>query len=91
MNAHTPPFDSLATRHSDMVLDDPRLSLSAKGLFVSIAYLGNKCKLSNLSKHCSDDLNEIKLCLKELVSSGYVKLDADFVSIRSAASFGVSI
>lgn len=89
MNAHTPPFESLATRHSDMVLDDSKLSLSAKGLFVTIAYLGNRCKLANLSKHCSDDSDKINLCLEELISSGYVKMDADEVSIRPAASFGL--
>lgn len=89
MNAHTPPFDNLATRHSDMVLDDAKLSLSAKGLFVSIAYLGNRCKLANLTRHCSDDFNEIEFCLEELINSGYVELNSDEVSIKPAASFGV--
>ena len=90
MNANIPPLVSLATRHSDMVLDDSRLSLSAKGLFVTIAYLGNKCKLSNLSKHCSNDYQEITSSLKELINSGFVKLEADEVSIKPAATFGVN-
>jgi len=90
MNANIPPQNSLATRHSDMVLDDSRLSLSAKGLFVTISYLGNKCKLSNLNKHCNDDYQEISKSLKELIDLGYVKLEVDEVSIKPAATFGVN-
>jgi len=90
MNANIPPLDSLATRHSDMVLDDSRLSLSAKGLFVTVAYLGNKCKLSNLTKYCNNDFQEITSGLKELVNSGYLKLEADEVSVKPAATFGVN-
>jgi len=87
---NTSPQDNrLATRHSDMVLDDSRISLAAKGLFVSISYLGNRCKLSSLNNYSSDQQNVILNSLDELLNAGYVKLEENFVSIKPASTFGV--
>jgi len=36
------------TRLSDIVLEDKNLSMTAKGVFVSIGFLGNGCKLEQL-------------------------------------------
>ncbi len=85
----SPQDNTLATRHSDMVLDDPLISLAAKGLFVSISYLGNKCKLSSLNKYSSDRQSVILSSLDELLNAGYVKFEDGFVSIKPASTFGV--
>ena len=62
-----------ATRFSDIVLDDPSLSLAAKGTFLAIGYLGNGCTVAKLAERTSDTLQAIEYILSELIEAGYVR------------------
>lgn len=64
-----------ATRFSDIILDDPNLSLAAKGAFLSIGYLGNGCTVAKLAERTSDSLQAIEYILGELIDAGYVRLE----------------
>ena len=78
------------TRFSDIVLDDPALSMSAKGVFVSIGFLGNGCTLENLSEHSHDSLEALRGSVQELVQAGYLNLEEEGkLFIRAAPSFGI--
>jgi hypothetical protein len=77
------------TRFSDIVLDDPRLSMAAKGLFVTLGFLGNACTLEQLEAHCSDTKAHLQSSLNELRQVGYVSLEGDVISVKAAASFGI--
>jgi hypothetical protein len=63
------------TRFSDIVLDDPNLSLAAKGAFLAIGYIGNGCNVSKLTERTSDNLQAIEYILSELIEAGYIRLE----------------
>lgn len=78
------------TRFSDIVLDDPALSMAAKGVFVTIAFLGNGSSLDDLAKHTLDDPPRLQGFLNELVQGGYLSIEeGNRLYIKSAPSFGV--
>lgn len=78
------------TRFSDIVLDDPALSMAAKGVFVSIGFLGNGCSLEDLAKHALDELERIGAAVDELVRAGYVSVEeGERLHIKTAPSFGI--
>ena len=78
------------TRFSDIVLDDPALSMSAKGVFVSVGFLGNGCTVENLLEHSHDSLEAVQRSVQELVQAGYLNLEEeDRLFIRAAPSFGI--
>lgn len=78
------------TRFSDIVLDDANLSMAAKGVFVSIGYIGNGCTLNVLEKHCSETLEFLKAAAAELIDAGYITTENEGeLHIKAAPSFGI--
>jgi hypothetical protein len=77
------------TRFSDIVLDDPALSMAAKGVFVSVGFLGNGCSLEDLAKHTLDGLERVEAAVNELVQAGYVSIEDERLHIRAAPKFGI--
>ncbi|CAN5855029.1 hypothetical protein BH24DEI2_BH24DEI2_09180 [soil metagenome] len=78
------------TRFSDIVLDDANLSMSAKGVFVTIGFLGNGCTFEGLARHASEDVEAVKAAAQELISAGYVTTEEDDkLFIKTAPSFGI--
>jgi hypothetical protein len=78
------------TRFSDIVLDDVNLSMAAKGVFVTVGFLGNGCELANLQAHTRDTLENLQSALDELERYGYIGLNEGAVFIRPAPEFGLS-
>jgi hypothetical protein len=79
------------TRFSDIVLDDARLSMAAKGLFVTLGYVGGQSSLETLSNCSSDGLERLQVLLDELQQAGYISVsESGLVSVRSAGSFGMA-
>jgi hypothetical protein len=78
------------TRFSDIVLDDVRLSMAAKGLFLTLSFLGNSATLEQLKTHCSDSELELRAALEELRQVQYITVEAEHISIKAAASFGIA-
>lgn len=77
------------TRFSDIVLDNIELSASAKGVFVTIGFLGNGCSMVSILEQSSDDAAQIQRALDELVNAGYISLEDGNVHIKSASTFGI--
>jgi hypothetical protein len=77
------------TRFSDIVLDDVNISMSAKGLFLTLGFLGNSCTLEQLKAHCSDSEADLGRILEELRQVEYISLEGDYISVKDPASFGV--
>jgi hypothetical protein len=71
------------TRFSDIVLDDPSLSLAAKGAFLAIGYMGSGCSVSKLAERTSDNLQVIEYILSELIEAGYIRLEESNLYIVS--------
>ena len=83
---------STNTRFSDIVLEDAKLSMSAKGLFVSIGFLGNGCKLDKLLSRTTDSTAALLKSLTELERAGYIEIDArKTIHVKSPAAFGTRI
>jgi hypothetical protein len=78
------------TRFSDIVLDDSRLSMAAKGVFLTLGFMGNSCTLSQLMQRCSDSKEKLEDCIKELRQAEYITLEGDTVAIKAASSFGIA-
>ena len=77
------------TRLSDIVLEDKNLSLTAKGVFVSIGFLGNGCTLEQLVASSTSDSVAVTQALAELQSAGYVSHDEGTgLVIKTPSSFG---
>jgi hypothetical protein len=79
------------TRFSDIVLDDPNLSLAAKGAFLAIGYMGNGCSVSKLTERTSDSLSAIEYILGELIEAGYIKLEDSNLFIVSPTDLALHI
>lgn len=80
---------STNTRFSDIVLEDAKLSMSAKGVFVSIGFLGNGCKLEKLLNRTTDSTAAVLKALEELLKAGYIEMDANkTIHVKSPAVFG---
>ena len=78
------------TRFSDIVLDDANLSMSAKGVFVTIGFLGNGCTFEGLARHASESEEVVKAAAQELIDAGYVVVEEDDkLYIKTAPSFGI--
>jgi hypothetical protein len=78
------------TRFSDIVLDDPALSMAAKGVFVTVGFLGNGCRVDELARHALDALEQVQGAIDELVQAGYLELDDERrLHIRAAPKFGI--
>jgi hypothetical protein len=77
------------TRFSDIVLDDARLSMAAKGLFLTLGFLGNSATFSQLERHCKDSKEALVGSLEELRQVEYVSLENDVISVKDASSFGL--
>ena len=75
-------------RVGDIVLDDPAISLAAKGVFVTVGLLGGSCDLAQLASHCADD-GALRAAVEELAEHSYVSLQGDQVQLRDLASLGL--
>jgi hypothetical protein len=78
------------TRFSDIVLDDARLSMAAKGLFLTLSFLGNSATMEQLKVHCSDAEGGLWTALEELRQVQYIIIEAEQISVKAAASFGIA-
>ncbi len=91
--ARTPPESTADARprmrSSDIVIDDERLSLAAKGVFVTVTLLGNGCRIEEIARHCRDDADLLTEALKELTRFRYVRVDRDAIRLEEAPYFGV--
>jgi hypothetical protein len=76
-------------RASDIVIDDERLSLSAKGVFVTVTLLGNGCRVQDIARHCRDVPSNVEAALQELLRLRYVRMDDDAVRLEEAPRFGM--
>ena len=75
-------------RSSDIVIDDDRISLAAKGVFVTIGFLGGGCRLADVARHCSDE-SDLESVLNELMTRGYVSVTDGVIMVRDPAVFGL--
>lgn len=76
-------------RSSDIVIDDERLSLSAKGAFVAVTLLGDGCRIEELARHCRDQAGRVEAAVQELVRLRYVRLDGSTVHFEDPLRFGI--
>jgi hypothetical protein len=76
-------------RSSDIVIDDERLSLAAKGVFVTVTLLGNGCRVQDIARHCRDVPAAVEAALQELERLRYVRVEDDAVRVEEASSFGI--
>jgi hypothetical protein len=76
-------------RFSDIVIDDPNLSLAAKGVFATLGLMGNSCAVAELANRTSDGERAVRAALSELERAGYVEVIDETVRVQSAGSFGV--
>ena len=77
-------------RVSDIVIDDGALTLSAKGVFVTIGLLGGSCLLPALENHTSDAADTVRSAVDELVAGGYVDLDGERVTMNDPLTYGLT-
>ncbi len=76
-------------RSSDIVIDDERLSLAAKGVFVSVTLLGNGCRVEDIARHCRDARPSVEVALQELKQLRYVRVEDGGVHLEEAPRFGI--
>jgi DNA-binding transcriptional ArsR family regulator len=76
-------------RFSDIVIDDPNLSLAAKGVFSTLGLMGNSCAVAELASRTSDGERAVRAALSELERAGYVEVRDETVRVQSSGSFGV--
>lgn len=77
-------------RFSDVVIDDAKLSLAAKGLFTALGFLGNGCTVADISKRTSDSESAVRAAIDELVRAGYVEIEDDAVHTKRTGNFGLA-
>ena len=76
-------------RFSDIVIDDPGISMAAKGVFSTLGLMGNSCSVAELASRTRDRQQVVQAALEELEQAGYVKVVDGMVHVHSAGSFGV--
>lgn len=76
-------------RSSDIVVDDERLSLAAKGVFVSVTLLGDGCHLEDLARLCRDHVGDVEAAVLELVRLRYLRLQGSVVHFGDPLRFGI--
>jgi hypothetical protein len=76
-------------RFSDMVTNDEKLSLAAKGAFLLLDLLGSEATLQELQGKTSDSLRELSGALEELSEAGYISLASGQVQVRPPETFGL--
>ena len=76
-------------RFSDIVLDDPELSMAAKGVFAILGLLGSGARTEALAQHARDEADAVSAAVEELVRAGYVRLEGEAVHVNRPGSFGL--
>ena len=76
-------------RFSDIVIDDPGISMAAKGVFSTLGLMGNRCSIAELASRTRDRQQDVQAALRELEDAGYVKVAEGIVEVLSAGNFGV--
>jgi hypothetical protein len=76
-------------RFSDLVTDDEKLSLAAKGAFLVLDLLGNDVTLDRLLTKTADRQDAVRRAVDELVAAGYVRLASGSLSKVPPAEFGL--
>jgi hypothetical protein len=64
--------------------------MAAKGLFLTLSFLGNSATLEQLRTHCSDTEAGLWAALEELRGVQYITVEAEQIAIKAAASFGIA-
>ena len=77
-------------RFSDVVIDDAKLSLAAKGVFTALGLLGNGCTVADISRRTADGEGAVRDALDELVRAGYVDIEDDAVHTKRTGNFGLA-
>lgn len=78
-------------RASDIVCEDPQLSLAAKGLFALVGLLGQKCTLAEVGARTTDPPEFVAMVLDELQGAGYVSVTDQCVTVLPPGRFGVGL
>lgn len=78
-------------RFSDIVIDNPELSLAAKGVFATLGLMGNSCTIDELVQRSSDGEPTLRSAVDELERAGYVEVSEGVVRLQSAGSFGLAL
>ena len=76
-------------RFSDIVIDDPGISMAAKGVFSTLGLMGNSCSVAELASRTKDKQQAVQAALRELENAGYVEVVDGMVHVHSAGSFGM--
>lgn len=76
-------------RQSDLVVDDDKLSMAAKGAFLVLDLLGKRASVTQLAEFTSDSAGALRNFVQELRTAGYVTLDNDTVAVRPREKFGL--
>jgi len=76
-------------RSSDIVIDDERLSLAAKGVFVTVTLLGNGCRADEVARRCRDSAGNVEAALQELTRLRYLRMEEGAIHLEEAPRFGI--
>ena len=86
MFLHTTGFRKTLTIPS-YILDDERVSIGAKGLFIQLFYSNdNICALGDLCKVTSSTEEELKIYFNELAENGYIMISDKRCDLRHKAA-----
>ena len=78
-------------RASDIVCDDPGLSLAAKGMFALVGLLGPSCTLADIGERTTDPPEFIVMVLDELQCAGYLNVTDQQITVPLSGRFGVGV
>ena len=78
-------------RATDIVCDDPGLSLAAKGMFALVGLVGPGCTLADLSERTTDPPEFIAMVLDELPQAGYLNVTDERITVPPSGRFGVGM
>lgn len=79
-------------RRSDIVLDDSRISMAAKGVFATLNLLGNEARVEELGERCNDSPAAVAQALEELRAHGYIEISgSELVTLPEGGRFGLSV
>lgn len=83
------PSIARTMRQSDLVVDDDKLSMAAKGVFLVLDLLGKNTSVAQLAEYTTDSPGTLRRFIAELREAGYVTLEGDTVAVRPREAFGL--
>ena len=64
--------------------------MAAKGVFVTVGFVGNGCTYESLAEHATETIEAIRKVVGELIEAGYLTIEEEEkLYIKTAPSFGV--